>query len=192
MAFHMQRSRSAMSIHRPLSRASTQSAHSPAPDLVPDNKHYANNNFMHHQMMGMQYANPQQNSHMDMMQMPQAQHPQQHQYQMQPQQYHDPTQQFIQDNSYMPVMPGDTNYPMPHQMMQYTPQLNGSEPEDKRRKGASSATATNDKELRELLNKNEGRALPEVAQEVIAKERTPQAEKTKQLFAMLWYISPLY
>ncbi|KAF7185381.1 Transcriptional regulator RFX1 [Pseudocercospora fuligena] len=57
--------------------------------------------------------------------------------------------------------------------------------EDKRRKG-SAVTATNDKELREMLAKNEGRPLREVAQEVIQKERTPMAEKTKQLFAMLW------
>ncbi len=57
--------------------------------------------------------------------------------------------------------------------------------EDKRRKG-SAATATNDKELREMLQKNENRALRDVAQEVIQKERTPMAEKTKQLFAMLW------
>lgn len=57
--------------------------------------------------------------------------------------------------------------------------------EDKRRKG-SAVTATNDKELREMLSKNEGRPLRDVAQEVIQKERTPMAEKTKQLFAMLW------
>ncbi len=57
--------------------------------------------------------------------------------------------------------------------------------EDKRRK-SSAATATNDKELREMLQKNENRALRDVAQEVIQKERTPMAEKTKQLFAMLW------
>ncbi|KAK5115897.1 hypothetical protein LTR62_000353 [Meristemomyces frigidus] len=57
--------------------------------------------------------------------------------------------------------------------------------DDKRRKG-SAATATNDKELREMLSKNEGRPLRDVAQEVIQKERTPMAEKTKQLFAMLW------
>ena len=61
-------------------------------------------------------------------------------------------------------------------------------PEDKRRKG-SAVTATNDKELREMLSRNEGRPLPEVAQEVIQKERTPMAEKTKQLFAMLWFVS---
>ncbi|KAL1590374.1 hypothetical protein WHR41_00670 [Cladosporium halotolerans] len=58
-------------------------------------------------------------------------------------------------------------------------------PDEKRRKG-SAVTATNDKELREMLSRNEGRPLPEVAQEVIQKERTPMAEKTKQLFAMLW------
>ena len=57
--------------------------------------------------------------------------------------------------------------------------------DDKRRKGAA-VTATNDKELREMLAKNEGRPLRDVAQEVIQKERTPMAEKTKQLFAMLW------
>ncbi|KAK3676464.1 hypothetical protein LTR78_003740 [Recurvomyces mirabilis] len=57
--------------------------------------------------------------------------------------------------------------------------------DDKRRKG-SAATATNDKELREMLTRNEGRPLRDVAQEVIQKERTPMAEKTKQLFAMLW------
>lgn len=57
--------------------------------------------------------------------------------------------------------------------------------DDKRRKG-SAVTATNDKELREMLVRNEGRPLREVAQEVIQKERTPMAEKTKQLFAMLW------
>lgn len=57
--------------------------------------------------------------------------------------------------------------------------------DDKRRKG-SAVTATNDKELREMLARNMGRPLKDVAQEVIQKERTPMAEKTKQLFAMLW------
>lgn len=54
-----------------------------------------------------------------------------------------------------------------------------------KRKGGS-ATATNDRELRELLNRNEARSLKDVAGEVIATERTPRAERTKQLFAMLW------
>lgn len=57
--------------------------------------------------------------------------------------------------------------------------------DDKRRK-PSAVTATNDKELREMLSRNRGRPLKDVAQEVIQKERTPMAEKTKQLFAMLW------
>ena len=63
----------------------------------------------------------------------------------------------------------------------------GVEHEDRRRKN-SAATATNDKELRELLARNESRLLKEVAHEVIQKERTPQAEKPKQLFAMLWFV----
>ena len=72
--------------------------------------------------------------------------------------------------------------------MQFGPAMApGLEHEDRRRKN-STATATNDKELRELLARNESRVLKDVAQEVIQKERTPQAEKTKQLFAMLWYV----
>jgi regulatory factor X len=63
-----------------------------------------------------------------------------------------------------------------------------SEVDEKKKKG-SAYTATNDKELREMLTRNDGRALKEVAQEVIATERTPKAEKSKQLFAMLWYVA---
>lgn len=139
--------------------------------------------------MDMNYASQQSGTPMDAFLQMQAQS---QQLPMSMQQFPDPTQQYMADNSYM-MAADTTNYPMPHPhmaMQQFPPQVNGSEPEDKRRKG-SSATATNDKELRELLVRNEGRALPEVAQEVIAKERTPQAEKTKQLFAMLWYVSRL-
>lgn len=86
----------------------------------------------------------------------------------------------------------DGQFPQQDQM-QYPParigsvsvQSGGEMTDDKRRKG-SAVTATNDKELREMLARNEGRPLREVAQEVIQKERTPMAEKTKQLFAMLW------
>jgi len=60
--------------------------------------------------------------------------------------------------------------------------------EDKKKKNASSGAATNDKELRQLLNQNEGRNLKEVAAEVIQNDRTSKAEKSKQLFAMLWYV----
>lgn len=82
-------------------------------------------------------------------------------------------------------MQPDANYSN-HVRMGSAPIHSGAEmPDDKRRKG-SAVTATNDKELREMLAKNEGRPLRDVAQEVIQKERTPMAEKTKQLFAMLW------
>ena len=58
--------------------------------------------------------------------------------------------------------------------------------EDKKKRPSTSGAATNDKELRQLLNQNEGRNLKEVAAEVIQNDRTSKAEKSKQLFAMLW------
>ncbi|KAF2176271.1 hypothetical protein K469DRAFT_607759 [Zopfia rhizophila CBS 207.26] len=59
------------------------------------------------------------------------------------------------------------------------------EAEEKKKKGSASG-ATNDKELREMLARNDGRDLKDVAAEVIATDRTSKAEKSKQLFAMLW------
>ncbi|KAF1851252.1 uncharacterized protein K460DRAFT_373301 [Cucurbitaria berberidis CBS 394.84] len=58
--------------------------------------------------------------------------------------------------------------------------------EEKKKKNSASGAATNDKELRQLLNQNEGRNLKDVAAEVIQNDRTSKAEKSKQLFAMLW------
>lgn len=63
--------------------------------------------------------------------------------------------------------------------------------EDKKKKGSASGAATNDKELRQLLNQNEGRHLKDVAAEVIQNDRTSKAEKSKQLFAMLWYVEDI-
>jgi regulatory factor X len=60
------------------------------------------------------------------------------------------------------------------------------EGDDKKKKGSASGSATNDKELRQLLAQNEGRHLKDVAAEVIQNDRTSKAEKSKQLFAMLW------
>ncbi|KAF2866519.1 hypothetical protein BDV95DRAFT_631678 [Massariosphaeria phaeospora] len=60
------------------------------------------------------------------------------------------------------------------------------EVEEKKTKASASGSATNDKELREMLSQNNGRDLKEVASEVIAMDRTSKAEKSKQLFAMLW------
>lgn len=58
--------------------------------------------------------------------------------------------------------------------------------EDKKKRASTSGAATNDKELRQLLNQNEGRDLKDVAAEVIQNDRTSKSEKSKQLFAMLW------
>jgi hypothetical protein len=54
--------------------------------------------------------------------------------------------------------------------------------------GAAAATQSNEKELREALDRNVHRTLKDVAKEVIDTERTSRAEKSKQLFAMLWYV----
>ncbi|OAK94853.1 hypothetical protein IQ06DRAFT_320856 [Phaeosphaeriaceae sp. SRC1lsM3a] len=61
-----------------------------------------------------------------------------------------------------------------------------AEGEDKKKKSSASGSATNDKELRQLLAQNENRNLKDVAAEVIQNDRTSKAEKSKQLFAMLW------
>jgi regulatory factor X len=75
---------------------------------------------------------------------------------------------------------------MNHQQ-QYTPAP--VEVEEKKKKGSASGAATNDKELREMLVRNGTRELKDVAAEVIATDRTSKAEKSKQLFAMLWYVA---
>ncbi|KAJ9661740.1 hypothetical protein H2201_006411 [Coniosporium apollinis] len=67
----------------------------------------------------------------------------------------------------------------------------GAEMDPKRRKPATT-TAQADIELRELLTRNTGRSLRDVAAEVISAERTSRAEKAKQLFGMLWLQSQEY
>lgn len=74
----------------------------------------------------------------------------------------------------------------PPQSQQYMTPL--VEVEDKKKKGSTSGSATNDKELRQMLQQNEGRKLKDVAAEVIQTDRTSKAEKSKQLFAMLWSV----
>lgn len=69
------------------------------------------------------------------------------------------------------------------------PQPPTSAPADpKTKKTGSQSSQTNDKELRELRAANMHRTLSDVAVEVLSTERTPKAEKTKQLFAMLWFV----
>lgn len=69
--------------------------------------------------------------------------------------------------------------------------LNEEQPQDdgtgegKKKKGSASSLA-NDIELRRLFRENQGRSLKDVAAQVLANERGPRSEKTKQIFAMLW------
>jgi regulatory factor X len=97
-------------------------------------------------------------------------------------------------HSGLPLQSLDPNMQQPQHHMQHHHQYSASvatsaasvEPEEKRKKGGAAGNATNDKELREMLKRNDGRRLNDVAAEVIATDRTSRAEKSKQLFAMLW------
>jgi hypothetical protein len=63
----------------------------------------------------------------------------------------------------------------------------GAPPADlETRRPRGSTNQTNENELKDMLQKNLARPLEQVADEVIQNERTSSAEKTKQLFAMLW------
>ncbi|KAL8741865.1 MAG: hypothetical protein Q9190_005572 [Brigantiaea leucoxantha] len=68
-----------------------------------------------------------------------------------------------------------------------TAQDDASTLDGKKKKGSASSIA-NDLELRRLFRENVGRSLKDVAAQVLANERGPRSEKTKQIFAMLWYI----
>lgn len=57
--------------------------------------------------------------------------------------------------------------------------------ETKKKKGSASSIA-NDNELRKLFAANKDRDLNDVAASVLANERGPKSEKTKQIFAMNW------
>jgi regulatory factor X len=90
---------------------------------------------------------------------------------------HDAAQSFDQNHAAQALQaPPQSQTPGP---------LNG-EADERKKRGSTSGNATNDKELRELLVRNDGRSLRDVAAEVIATDRTSKAEKSKQLFAMLW------
>jgi regulatory factor X len=55
-------------------------------------------------------------------------------------------------------------------------------------KKASKSSAANELEMRQLFQNNKHRTLPEVATELHGNERGPQSERTRQVFAMLWYV----
>jgi regulatory factor X, other len=51
------------------------------------------------------------------------------------------------------------------------------------------SSAANEMEMRQLFQSNKHRTLPEVARELHGNERGPQSERTRQVFAMLWYVT---
>lgn len=57
---------------------------------------------------------------------------------------------------------------------------------DKKERKPPSNNATNEKELRDLIEKNYHRSLESIADEVRNAERSQKSEKAKQLFAMRW------
>lgn len=61
----------------------------------------------------------------------------------------------------------------------------GGAGEMRKKKGSASSIA-NDQELRRLFAENRNRDLKDVASAVLANERGPKSEKTKQIFAMNW------
>lgn len=54
-------------------------------------------------------------------------------------------------------------------------------------KSGSRSNANNEMEMRQLFHSNKHRTLQEVAQELHGNERGPNSERTRQVFAMLWY-----
>lgn len=184
---------------RPASRGSTASVHSghtqhqhqhmesgyrisPYNGLpIAPNNHQMGTDYSAHQQSIIQNAangvNAQDSFDSQALQMSMGGHIPQHFQSQDSSQYYQPsqvpyiTQQPSVDYSYMP------------------PQPPTSAPADtKAKKTGSQSSQTNDKELRELLSANMHRTLSEVAIEVLSTERTPRAEKTKQLFAMLWFV----
>jgi len=57
-------------------------------------------------------------------------------------------------------------------------------------KPAARGSANNELEMRQLFSANKHRKLPEIARELHGNERGPNSERTRQVFAMLWYIPP--
>jgi regulatory factor X, other len=50
------------------------------------------------------------------------------------------------------------------------------------------SSANNEKEMLQLFGANKNRTLQEVAEELHGNERGPNSERTRQVFAMLWYV----
>jgi len=77
-----------------------------------------------------------------------------------------------------------------HQLLDHTVDdqgQDGTEVDGAKKKKGSASSIANDLELRKLFRENQGRSIKEVAAQVLTNERGPKSEKTKQIFAMLWY-----
>lgn len=55
-------------------------------------------------------------------------------------------------------------------------------------KPGSKSSANNEKEMQQLFSANKHRSLQDVAEELHGNERGPNSERTRQVFAMLWYV----
>lgn len=55
-------------------------------------------------------------------------------------------------------------------------------------KPGSRSSANNELEMRQLFVSNQSRTLQDVAEELHGNERGPNSERTRQVFAMLWYV----
>lgn len=103
-----------------------------------------------------------------------------------------------QENTFVPLPSSVTGPFHPHDMrasgtpfeglQQGMPAPTTGTDVEKKDKKSATATAANEKELRELLEKNQHRTLDSIAKDVRNAERTQKSEKAKQLFAMRWYV----
>ena len=56
-------------------------------------------------------------------------------------------------------------------------------------KPAARTSANNELEMRQLFKSNKHRKLEDVAAGLHGNERGPSSERTRQIFAMLWYVA---
>ncbi len=117
-----------------------------------------------------QMQNQMQQSHLQQGQMQHGPMSHQHQMSAQHQQYHPHVWNGMNmPHPYAPVIEGDTGV-----------KAAGGKSSKKR------SNANNDGEMKELFQSNRGRPLEDVAKSLRSNERGPNAERTRQLYAMLW------
>jgi hypothetical protein len=96
-------------------------------------------------------------------------------------------------NNYADTYPQQAEVPIDEAMMD-DPALTDSENSEnkkanddgKKKKKGVATNAANEQELRRLYRENEGKDLHEIALQVSRDDKGPKAEKSKQIFGMLW------